>query len=175
MHIYFHTKKNEFDDIKMMIYVKFESSPVTSNWNHCLYLMRNWSCCSRCQWHWQLRLKLTFICLFLILFNKINKIYNYIHLCFIFSVVTGATDGIGKSYAKQLAKQGFNIILISRTQAKLDTVAKEIGNLNHSLLSLPLFSIRWIIFIESLSFFSICACFSFQMQCSFQLKCSFQK
>lgn len=57
----------------------------------------------------------------------------------IFSVVTGATDGIGKSYAKLLAKQGFNIILISRTQAKLETVAKEIGNLNLSLVSLPPF------------------------------------
>lgn len=41
--------------------------------------------------------------------------------------MTGATDGIGKSYSKLLAKQGFNIILISRTQAKLETVAKEIG------------------------------------------------
>lgn len=45
-------------------------------------------------------------------------------------MVTGATDGIGKSYARQLAKQGFNIILISRTQAKLETVAAEIGKLN---------------------------------------------
>lgn len=44
-------------------------------------------------------------------------------------MVTGATDGIGKSYAKQLAKIGLNIILVSRTQAKLDTVAAEIGNL----------------------------------------------
>lgn len=44
------------------------------------------------------------------------------------ALVTGATDGIGKSYAKQLAKQGFKIILISRTQAKLDSVAKEIEN-----------------------------------------------
>lgn len=42
-------------------------------------------------------------------------------------VVTGATDGIGKSYAKQLAKQGLNIILVSRTQAKLESVAAEIG------------------------------------------------
>ncbi|XP_031625222.1 very-long-chain 3-oxoacyl-CoA reductase-B [Contarinia nasturtii] len=44
------------------------------------------------------------------------------------ALVTGATDGIGKSYAKQLAKQGFKIILISRTQAKLESVAKEIEN-----------------------------------------------
>lgn len=46
---------------------------------------------------------------------------------FYFIVVTGATDGIGKSYAKQLAKQGVNIILVSRTQAKLEAVAAEIG------------------------------------------------
>lgn len=45
-------------------------------------------------------------------------------------VVTGATDGIGKSYAQQLAKQGINIILISRSQAKLETVAAEIGKLH---------------------------------------------
>lgn len=42
-------------------------------------------------------------------------------------MVTGATDGIGKSYAKHLAQQGLNIILVSRTQSKLETVAAEIG------------------------------------------------
>jgi len=42
------------------------------------------------------------------------------------AVVTGATDGIGKSYAKALAKKGLNVVLISRTQSKLDSVAKEI-------------------------------------------------
>lgn len=42
-------------------------------------------------------------------------------------MVTGATDGIGKAYAKQLAKQGVNIILVSRTQSKLESVAAEIG------------------------------------------------
>lgn len=52
---------------------------------------------------------------------------NLILLRIVNVVVTGATDGIGKSYAKQLAKQGINIILISRTQAKLDSVAAEIG------------------------------------------------
>lgn len=49
-------------------------------------------------------------------------------------VVTGATDGIGKSYAKQLAQQGFNVVLVSRTQAKLEAVAAEIGNY-HSFLA----------------------------------------
>ncbi|KAJ8945638.1 hypothetical protein NQ314_009173 [Rhamnusium bicolor] len=43
------------------------------------------------------------------------------------SVVTGATDGIGKAYAELLAKKGLNIVLISRTQTKLDEVAGEIA------------------------------------------------
>lgn len=40
------------------------------------------------------------------------------------SVVTGATDGIGLSFAKQLAKAGQNIVLISRSQEKLQNVAE---------------------------------------------------
>lgn len=42
------------------------------------------------------------------------------------AVVTGATDGIGKAYAKALAKKGLNVVLISRTRSKLEEVAKEI-------------------------------------------------
>ncbi|XP_038852317.1 very-long-chain 3-oxoacyl-CoA reductase-B isoform X2 [Salvelinus namaycush] len=42
------------------------------------------------------------------------------------AVVTGATDGIGKAYAEELARRGFSIVLISRTQEKLDEVAKSI-------------------------------------------------
>uniref|UniRef100_A0A8D8I1V6 Very-long-chain 3-oxoacyl-CoA reductase n=1 Tax=Culex pipiens TaxID=7175 RepID=A0A8D8I1V6_CULPI len=42
------------------------------------------------------------------------------------AVVTGATDGIGKAYAKALAKKGLNVVLISRTTSKLEEVAKEI-------------------------------------------------
>lgn len=41
-------------------------------------------------------------------------------------MVTGATDGIGKSYTKELAKMGFNVVLISRTLEKLKNVAAEI-------------------------------------------------
>jgi len=42
------------------------------------------------------------------------------------AVVTGATDGIGKSYAEELARRGFAIVLISRSQDKLDDVAKSL-------------------------------------------------
>ncbi len=40
--------------------------------------------------------------------------------------MTGAGDGIGKSYCEQLAKRGLNIVLVSRTLSKLEIVAKEI-------------------------------------------------
>lgn len=42
------------------------------------------------------------------------------------AVVTGATDGIGKAYARELARRGMSIILISRSMEKLEAVAKEI-------------------------------------------------
>lgn len=42
------------------------------------------------------------------------------------AVVTGASDGLGKEYAFQLAKRGFNIVLVSRTQSKLELVATEV-------------------------------------------------
>ncbi|KAI6713378.1 hypothetical protein JHW43_004095 [Diplocarpon mali] len=42
------------------------------------------------------------------------------------AVVTGASDGIGKEYAIQLAQRGFNLLLISRTASKLNTLSSEI-------------------------------------------------
>jgi len=42
------------------------------------------------------------------------------------AVVTGSSDGIGKAYATQLAAKKFNIVLLSRTEAKLKEVAQEI-------------------------------------------------
>eukprot|EP00978_Attheya_sp_CCMP212_P008624 scaffold20255_cov64-Attheya_sp.AAC.7 len=44
------------------------------------------------------------------------------------AVVTGATDGIGKSYALALAKKGVSVVLISRTESKLQDVKKEIDD-----------------------------------------------
>ena len=41
-------------------------------------------------------------------------------------MVTGSTDGIGKECAKELAQEGFNIVLISRNLEKLNATAKEI-------------------------------------------------
>jgi len=42
------------------------------------------------------------------------------------AVITGASDGIGKAFAMELASRGFNTLLISRTESKLAAVQKEI-------------------------------------------------
>lgn len=39
--------------------------------------------------------------------------------------MTGATDGIGLEFCKQLARDGFNIILVSRTESKLQAVVEN--------------------------------------------------
>jgi 17beta-estradiol 17-dehydrogenase / very-long-chain 3-oxoacyl-CoA reductase len=44
------------------------------------------------------------------------------------AVITGASDGLGRQYALQLADKGFNVLLISRTKSKLDALAEEISN-----------------------------------------------
>lgn len=42
-------------------------------------------------------------------------------------VVTGASDGIGREYAIQLAKKGFNVLAVARNEAVLTAVTDEIG------------------------------------------------
>ncbi|KAA8913308.1 hypothetical protein FN846DRAFT_930587 [Sphaerosporella brunnea] len=44
------------------------------------------------------------------------------------AVITGASDGIGKEFALQLAAKGFNVVLVSRTASKLAALAIEIEN-----------------------------------------------
>ncbi|CAI2732607.1 unnamed protein product [Schistosoma spindalis] len=84
------------------------------------------------------------ILLFGIYFYRLIKIcYNYSIGRTLFSkrknlkqsgewaIVTGATDGIGKAYAEELAKDGLNIMLISRNLEKLKSVANEIESSYH--------------------------------------------
>lgn len=46
------------------------------------------------------------------------------------AVVTGASDGLGKEFSLQLARAGFNILLVSRTASKLTVLADEIASKN---------------------------------------------
>lgn len=42
------------------------------------------------------------------------------------AIVTGASDGLGKQYSTELAKEGFNIVLVARNKVKTEAVAAEI-------------------------------------------------
>jgi 17beta-estradiol 17-dehydrogenase / very-long-chain 3-oxoacyl-CoA reductase len=44
------------------------------------------------------------------------------------AVITGCTDGIGLAYAHALAKKGLDLVLISRTQSRLDDCAAELSS-----------------------------------------------
>jgi len=41
-------------------------------------------------------------------------------------LITGASDGLGKAFAQQFAEQGFNLLLVSRTQEKLSRLKTEL-------------------------------------------------
>jgi len=45
------------------------------------------------------------------------------------ALVTGATSGIGEAFAQQLAQQGFNLVLISRNEQKLNKTKQSISEL----------------------------------------------
>ncbi|WEW59560.1 17-beta-hydroxysteid dehydrogenasero [Emydomyces testavorans] len=51
------------------------------------------------------------------------------------ALVTGGSDGIGKEFALQIARKGYNIILVSRSASKLSAVASEITSANPSILT----------------------------------------
>jgi 17beta-estradiol 17-dehydrogenase / very-long-chain 3-oxoacyl-CoA reductase len=52
------------------------------------------------------------------------------------AVVTGATDGIGKEFSYQLAKNGFNVLLVARNSQLLSETAVDIGE--SYMLCIPL-------------------------------------
>ncbi|CAG2113922.1 unnamed protein product, partial [Medioppia subpectinata] len=46
----------------------------------------------------------------------------------VWAVITGATDGIGLQYAKQMAQKGYNLVIISRNEDKLMATQKSLLN-----------------------------------------------
>ena len=48
-----------------------------------------------------------------------------------YAIVTGASEGVGRSYAKYLAKEGFNLIIIARRKELLNSLKEEIENEYH--------------------------------------------
>ena len=41
-------------------------------------------------------------------------------------LVTGATDGIGRAMCLELARNGFNVLMLGRSQEKINQVMKEV-------------------------------------------------
>ena len=48
------------------------------------------------------------------------------------ALITGASSGIGAEFARQLASQGFNLLLVARRQEMLEKIAKELED-NHGI------------------------------------------
>ena len=49
-----------------------------------------------------------------------------------YAVVTGCTEGIGRSFANKLSDLGFNLVLVSRNKNKLESLEKDIKSRNKS-------------------------------------------
>jgi 17beta-estradiol 17-dehydrogenase / very-long-chain 3-oxoacyl-CoA reductase len=48
-------------------------------------------------------------------------------------LITGSTEGIGKEFARGFAKRGFNLILVSRNNEKLDREREELKRVNEGI------------------------------------------
>lgn len=78
----------------------------------------------------------------IVLFVVALKIFRFVRVNFLvqtnlkakygkageWAVVTGASAGIGEAYAIELAKRGFNVVVIARRRAVLDTLCNDIKN-----------------------------------------------
>lgn len=59
-------------------------------------------------------------------YNKNLAIYNNNTNYKYYALVTGCTDGIGLEYANQLAKKKYNVVLLSRSEDKLQLLSKDL-------------------------------------------------
>jgi len=47
------------------------------------------------------------------------------------AVITGASSGLGATFARKLAARGYNLLLIARREARLQSIAREISEQYH--------------------------------------------
>ena len=73
------------------------------------------------------------------------------------AVVTGCTQGIGRSYVDELAKRGMSVVLISRNKEKLEKVSEEVkrvykGDMLFKVLYITQYFIHFILPYQSMLF-----------------------
>ena len=81
------------------------------------------------------------------------------------ALVTGASSGIGLAYARELARRGYDLLLVSNEQERIGTVAEELAaafgvipmilsgsSMWSPLASIIAFGVVWSMFIAILSF-----------------------
>ena len=59
-------------------------------------------------------------------FLRPSSIKSYVHGAAPYALVTGATDGIGKATAAELLRNGFNLVIHGRNEAKMQKVVEEL-------------------------------------------------
>ena len=57
------------------------------------------------------------------------------------ALITGASSGIGRDIAKELAKRGYDIVIVARNESKLDELKQEITDVNVEVIPMDI-SIR---------------------------------
>ena len=57
------------------------------------------------------------------------------------ALITGASSGIGRDIAKELAKRGYDIVIVARNESKLDELKQEITGVNVEVIPMDI-SIR---------------------------------
>src|SRR5271156_4950090 len=54
------------------------------------------------------------------------------------ALITGASTGIGAEFARKLARRGMNVILVARSEDKLQALASELKNIKATVIPLDL-------------------------------------
>ena len=65
---------------------------------------------------------------FIHLYARPSSLKRYLHGPNAWALVTGASDGIGRAFAQELAQNGFNVVLHGRNHIKLESIKAQLQN-----------------------------------------------